>query len=78
MSAAAGEEIAAGNLDTRLLITLATLAAQVHRVNVIEVGDSGPGASAGVPLRMVELSTLVVAADTRARTPPISRRSWPS
>jgi hypothetical protein len=59
VSAAAGEEIAAGNLDTRLLITLATLAAQVHRVNVITVGDSGPGASAGVPLRMLELSTLV-------------------
>jgi hypothetical protein len=59
VSAAAGEEIAAGNLDTRLLITLATLAAQVHRVNVIAVGDSGPGASAGVPLRMVELSMLV-------------------
>jgi hypothetical protein len=59
VSAAAGEEIAAGNLDARLLITLATLAAQVHRVNVIAVGDSGPGASTGVPLRMVELSTLV-------------------
>jgi hypothetical protein len=59
VSAAAGEEIAAGNLDARLLITLATLAAQVHRVSVITVGDSGPGASAGVPLRMVELSTLV-------------------
>jgi hypothetical protein len=59
VSAAAGEEIAAGNLDTRLLITLATLAAQVHRVNVITVGDSGPGASAGVPLRMLEISTLV-------------------
>ncbi|HMH94267.1 MAG TPA: hypothetical protein VK586_24690, partial [Streptosporangiaceae bacterium] len=59
VSAAAGEEIAAGNLDTRLLITLATLAAQVHRVNVIAVGDSGPGASAGVPLRMLEISTLV-------------------
>jgi hypothetical protein len=59
VSAAAGEEIAAGSLDTRLLITLATLAAQVHRVSVIAVGDSGPGASAGVPLRMLELSTLV-------------------
>jgi hypothetical protein len=59
VSAAAGVEIAAGNLDTRLLITLATLAAQVHRVNVIAVGDSGPGASAGVPLRMLEISTLV-------------------
>jgi hypothetical protein len=59
VSAAAGDEIAAGNLDTRLLITLATLAAQVHRVNVIAVGDSGPGASAGVPLRMLEISTLV-------------------
>jgi hypothetical protein len=59
VSAAAGAEIAAGNVDARLLITLATLAAQVHRVNVIAVGDSGPGASAGVPLRMLQISTLV-------------------
>jgi hypothetical protein len=59
VSAAAGQEIAAGNLDSRVLITLATLAHEVHRVNVIAVGDSGPGASAGVPLRMVQISTLV-------------------
>jgi hypothetical protein len=59
VSAAAGAQIAAGSLDTRLLITLATLAAQVHQVNVIAVGDSGPGASAGVPLRMLEISTIV-------------------
>jgi len=59
VSAAAGAEIAAGNVDARLLITLATLAAQVHRVTVIAVGDSGPGASAGVPLRMLQISTLV-------------------
>jgi hypothetical protein len=59
VSAAAGTAIAAGNLDSRLLDTLATLATQVHRVNVIAVGDSGPGASAGVPLRMVQISALV-------------------
>jgi hypothetical protein len=59
VSAAAGAQIAAGHLDSRLLITLATLAAQVHQVNVIAVGDSGPGASAGVPDRMLEISTLV-------------------
>ncbi len=59
VSATAGQEIAAGNLDSRVLITLATLAHQVHKVNVIAVGDSGPGASAGVPLRMVQISTLV-------------------
>ena len=59
VSAAAGAQITAGNLDARLLITLAALAAQVHRVNIIMVGDSGPGASAGVPLRMLEISTIV-------------------
>jgi hypothetical protein len=59
VSAAAGTAIAAGNLDSRLLDTLATLTGQVHRVNVIAVGDSGPGASAGVPLRMVQISALV-------------------
>ena len=57
--AAAGQEIAAGNLDSRLLSTLAALTGQVHEVNVIAVGDSGPGASAGVPLRMVRISALV-------------------
>ena len=59
VSAPAGQVIGAGNLDSRLLITLATLAHQVHKVNVVAVGDSGPGASAGVPLRMMQLSTLV-------------------
>jgi hypothetical protein len=59
VSAAAAAQITAGNLDARLLITLAALAVQVHRVNIIAVGDSGPGASAGVPLRMLEISTLV-------------------
>jgi hypothetical protein len=59
VSAAAGAAIAAGNLDSRLLDTLATLTGQLHRVNVIAVGDSGPGASAGVPLRMVQISALV-------------------
>jgi hypothetical protein len=58
-SAAAAQDMAAGNLDSRLLITLATLAAQVHVVNVVAVGDSGPGASAGVPLRMAQISAAV-------------------
>jgi hypothetical protein len=52
---AARAPLAAGQVDARLLITIATLAAQ-GRVSIVAFGDSGPGASPGVPLRAAELS----------------------
>jgi hypothetical protein len=50
VSAAARKELQAGQVDSRLLATLAALAGQ-EPVQVAEFADSGPGASAGVPLR---------------------------
>ena len=50
VSAAARRELQAGQVDSRLLTTLAALAAQ-EPVQVSGFEDSGPGASAGVPLR---------------------------
>ena len=49
-------QLAAGQVDTRLLAIIATLTAQ-GPVSVVAFGDSGPGASAGVPLRGVELGS---------------------
>jgi hypothetical protein len=59
-SARASRELAAGVVDSRLLITLATLAAR-RRVRVIAFGDSGPGASPGIPLRSAELASPLLA-----------------
>jgi hypothetical protein len=55
VSGLAAQEIGAGRLDSRLLLTLAALATQVHKVFVVGVGDSGPGAGSAVPLRMLQL-----------------------
>lgn len=52
---AARAPLAAGQVDARLLITIATLAAQ-GRVSIVAFADSGPGASPGVPLRAAELA----------------------
>jgi hypothetical protein len=52
---AARQQLAAGQVDARLLITFATLAAQ-GRVHIVAFSDSGPGADPGVPLRAAELA----------------------
>jgi hypothetical protein len=52
---AARQELLTGKVDSRLLITLAALAVS-HPVDVAAFGDSAPGASAGVPLREMEIS----------------------
>jgi hypothetical protein len=48
-------ELAAGRVDSRLLITLAAVA---HRfaVKIVSFSDSGPGAGPGVPLRMLTIT----------------------
>ncbi len=51
---AARRQLAAGQVDTRLLSTLVTLAG-LERVRVVGFYDGGPGRSSGVPLRAVEL-----------------------
>jgi hypothetical protein len=55
-TAAAARQLAAGEVDARLLSTLATLSGQ-GPVRVVAFGDSGPGASPGVPLRLAELAS---------------------
>jgi hypothetical protein len=52
---AARQELLTGQVDSRVLITLASLAVS-HAVTVVAFGDSGPGASAGVPLREVDIA----------------------
>lgn len=53
---AARAQLAAGQVDTRLLAIIATLSAG-GQVSIAAFGDAGPGASAGVPLRTVELAS---------------------
>ncbi len=60
VSAAARAALRAGQVDPRLLTTLATLAATTLAttgpVEVSAFGDSGPGASQGMPLRSAQLT----------------------
>jgi hypothetical protein len=55
VSAAARRQLSAGQVDSRLLITLVAMAA-LHPVRVVGFGDSGPGAGAGSPLRSADLA----------------------
>jgi len=60
---AARRELAAGDVDARLLVTLATLGAQ-HRIDVVSFSDGGPGASLSVsPYRAAELTQATAASD---------------
>ena len=54
-SAAARQELLAGNVDSRLLITLAALAVS-YPVNVMAFGDDAPGSAAAMPLREMEIA----------------------
>ena len=55
VAGAARPALTGGRVDSRLLATLATLAA-LHPLDIISFGGSGPGASAGVPLRSAEIA----------------------
>jgi len=55
MSATARRQLAAGQVDARLLVVIVSLAA--HRpVSIVAFGDLPPGASPGIPLRSADLS----------------------
>jgi hypothetical protein len=79
VSAAARPQLAAGAVDSRLLIILATMS-NLHPVSIAGFGGSGPGASPGVPLRFADLAAGPVtaraayfplaAAFLRAQKPP--------
>jgi hypothetical protein len=51
----ARQELLSGQVDSRLLITLAALSVS-YPVDVVAFGDSAPGAAAGLPLREMEIS----------------------
>jgi len=51
----ARNELAAGEVDPRLLLVLRTLSSQ-HSIDIAGFTDSGPGASRGVPFRVLELA----------------------
>jgi hypothetical protein len=60
-SAEARKQLAAGQVDLRLLYTIADMAAQPpvdaqHPVDIVAFGDSAPGASTGIPLRSADLT----------------------
>jgi hypothetical protein len=55
-SPAARADITSGQVDSRLLISLAPLASQVHQVRIASFSPAAPGAAPGVPLRSVDLA----------------------
>ena len=64
-SAAARGQLAAGDVDSRLLTTLATMAA-LYPIDVAGFSGSGAHASAGIPLRSAEISGATGVAGTRS------------
>jgi hypothetical protein len=56
-SSAARADLLAGNVDPRLLVTLAALAPQQPRVNIVSFGDPSPGAP-DAPLRGVVIGAV--------------------
>ena len=55
-SATARAQLRAGQVDSRLMIVISSLAAVVNQINVTGFGDAGPGATAGMPLRSATLT----------------------
>lgn len=55
VAAAARAALADGEIDPRLLVTLATLA-HLHPLEIIGFGSPSPGASAAVPLRSADIT----------------------
>jgi hypothetical protein len=58
VSASARSELAAGQVDSRLLLALASLAAH-QPIDIVRFEDPGPGASPGVPLRFADLAATI-------------------
>jgi hypothetical protein len=61
-SATARKQLATGQVESRLLYTIENLAGR-HPIRILAFGDSGPGASAGMPLRSAEVIEAGSAAD---------------
>ncbi len=70
VSAKARTQLSAGQVDSRLLITIADLAAR-NPIFIVAFSDSGPGASTGSPLRSADVAN----ASPPARSDPTLVRS---
>jgi len=57
----AGLQLAAGQVDSRVLLALADLAGQ-QPISIVQFGNDGPGSSADLPLRFVDLAENVPSA----------------
>jgi len=55
VASAARRQLAGGLVDSRLLVTIATMA-HLQPLNIVTFGDASPGASPGVPLRSATLT----------------------
>ena len=71
LAAAARQAIAAGDVDTRLLVTLVALMGQRYPIYVYRFGDVGPGATPGVPMRMMRIAALVQRGPARQQLPAL-------
>jgi hypothetical protein len=58
VAGAARAALAGGEVDPRLLVTLAALS-HLYPVEIVRFGGSGPGGSAGVPLRSADIAGAV-------------------
>jgi hypothetical protein len=56
ISAAAAQDLQAGRVDGRLVEAIAEAAGAAGAVNIVDFGNTGPGASADVPLRYADLA----------------------
>ena len=54
LSRSAQIQLASGQVDTRLMVLLSSLA--LYHIHVMAFGDSGPGATTGMPLRSATLT----------------------
>jgi hypothetical protein len=55
-SRTASEQLAAGEVDPRLMFLISSLATVVNHIDVTGFGDAGRGASPGIPLRSATLT----------------------
>jgi hypothetical protein len=55
VSAVARNQLASGQVDSRLMLALASLAGR-QPINILKFWNTGPGASAGIPLRFADLA----------------------
>ena len=63
-TATARRQLAAGQVDTRLMLVITALAAH-DRIEIVDFGDAAPGASAGIPLRFADVAESDAAAHVR-------------